>query len=157
MTKQELIEQLEEIENDIEDDVEDEKEEAAEEQQELMKDLAEEDIEAYGSVEPDKEYGLMKFLTEVRDIDDTTRTSYLTKTELGIPLFSVRFWENLKIIAIMRKRLLLAAFIQKKVLSTTTTGLSREGFLMNTTITKRKERTRNKQTNSSEKGVQIKK
>ena len=140
METEKLNEEIEELEDEIDDD----KEEAVEEQQELMKDLSEEDIEAYGSIESDKEYGLMKFLTEVRDIEDTTRTSYLTKSELGNPLFSVRFWENLKILAIMRKRPILAAFIQQKVLSTTTTGLSREGFLMNTTITRKKEKSRSK-------------
>jgi len=155
MGTEDIIEEIDEL----EDDIDDEKEEQVEEQQELMKDLSEEDIEDYGSIEPDKTYDLMKFLTEVRDQDDTTRTSYLTKTELGIPLFSVRFWENLKILAIMRKRLLLAKFIQSKILSTTSTGLSREGFLMNTTITRKKEKTRGKlnRFQNSEKEVSMKK
>jgi len=141
----------------IEEEIEDMKEEEAEEQQELMKDLSEEDIEDYGAVEPEKNFELMKFLTEVRDADDTTRTTYLTKSELGTPLFSVRFWENLKILAIMRKRTILAKFIQSKIFSTTSTGLSREGFLMNTTITKKKEKTRLRPTYINEKEVSVKK
>jgi len=140
-----------------EEEIEDMKEDEAEEQQELMKDLSEEDIEDYGAVEPEQRFELMKFLTEVRDKEDTTRTTYLTKSELGTPLFSVRFWENLKILAIMRKRLILARFIQNKIFSITSTGLSREGFLMNTAITKRKEKTRSSPTYIKEKEVSVKK
>lgn len=132
-----------------EDEIEDMKEDMMEDDKELQQELTDEEKEAYGVPEPEQTFERFKFLTEVRDRDDTLRTSYLTKGELGMPLFSVRFWENLKLIADLKDKQILAGFLHNKALATTHTGLSREGFLLNTAITKRKEqqksRTKSKQ------------
>ncbi len=124
---------------DIEEFEEEQAEEKKEEDQELMEELREEDAEAYGVPEPEQKYERFKFLTEAREMDDTIRTSYLTKSELGFPLFSVRFWLNLELLAALKKYDILRKYLNDKALVTTHTGLSREGFLMNTAITRRKE------------------
>jgi hypothetical protein len=129
-------------------EIEDMKEEIAEEQKEeereLLEEMKEEDAEAYGVPEEDEKFDRMKFLTEVRDRDDTIRTTYLTKTELGTPLFPVRFWLNLELLAKLKKYDIVEDFLYKKALVTTHSGLSREGFLVNTTVTRRKEMTKHK-------------
>lgn len=119
-------------------------EEDIEAQNELREELSEEDAEAYGITEPEKQYDRFKFLTEVRELPDTIRTSFLSKQELGSPLFPVRFWLNLEILARLRGYKLVGDFLLKKALITTHSGLSKEGFLLNTAITNRREALRKK-------------
>jgi len=129
---------------DLEEMEEEQAEEKKESEQELMEDLREEDAESYGVPEQARTFERFKFLTEVRDLPDTIRTSYLTKSELGFPLFSVRFWLNLKLLADLKEYNYLGDYLHNKALVTTHTGLSREGFLLNTAITKRKESKKHK-------------
>lgn len=129
---------------DVEDMKEDLLEEQKEEERELLEDMKEEDAEAYGVPEAEEKHDRFKFLTEIRDGDDTIRTTYLTKTELGVPLFSVRFWLNLQLLAELKKYKIISDYLYNKALVTTHSGLSREGFLVNTTVTKRKEMTKHR-------------
>jgi len=121
------------------DTVEDEKEEQREEDSELMEDLREDELIGYGSPQAEAVYERFKFLTEVRDNAETIKSSFLTKSELGTPLFSVRFWITQELKARAAGMDLLGDFLHLKAIGTTDTGLSREGFLINSAITKRKE------------------
>jgi len=123
----------------LEDLKEEMQEEDLEEQQELREELSESDSEAYGVSEPERVYERFKFLTEVRDMPETIKTGYLTKPELGFPLFPVRFWLNLELIAALKKYQILRDYLHDKSTITTSSSLSRDGFLLNTAITRRKE------------------
>ena len=70
--------------------------EAMEEQQEDamedQMDMTAEMQEMYGSPEPEQKYNQHTFIHKaVFDSNDTVRTTYLAKEELGKPLFTVRF------------------------------------------------------------------
>jgi hypothetical protein len=141
MTETEIIE-------DIEEEIELEKEEGLEDEQELRndlsEDLSEEDAGKYGVPDKEELYDRFKFLTEIRDLPDTIRTSNLSKGELGMPLFPVRFWLNLELYARIKGYDLLGAYLHEKAQTTTHTALSKEGFLVNSAITRRRETTRSR-------------
>jgi len=144
MGDKEDLEELEEYEQDVEEELEDLNADSIEDDMDLKEDLMEDEEAQPGVPQQDPYFDRMKFLTEVRDQPETVRTSYLTKEELGVPLFSVRFWLNLELIAAQKGYELLKLFLHNKTLATTHSGLSREGFLLNTAITKRRESARNR-------------
>lgn len=127
-----------------EQEAEDRLEEELETQRELQEDLSEEDAREYGAPEPEQIFERFKFLTEVRDRDDTIRTGFVNEEELGRPLFPVRFWNNLKAIAKMHNYDIVSKYCRDKALNITSSSLSRDGFLLNTSVTKRKERLKSK-------------
>lgn len=139
--------EIEDYEDELEQEIEDEKADQIEEDNDLREDLIDSQP---GVPQQDPSYERFKFLTEVREIPETIRTSYLTHAELGVPLFSVRFWMNLELIAAQKEYKYLKKFLHEKATVTTTSGLSREGFLMNTAITRRRESSRNKTKYSQE-------
>lgn len=134
----------EDVEEAMEDLKEEEAEDKAESDRELMEEMKEEDAEAYGYPEAEEKFERFKFLSEVRDREDTIRTSFLTKTELGTPLLPVRFWLNLKLLADLKRYDIVSGYLYNKAIVTTHSGLSREGFLLNIAVTKRKETAKRK-------------
>lgn len=139
---------LQEYEDEIEDEMEEEKVAATQEEIDLREDLTDDDNP--GAPKPDPAFERYKFLTEARDNSETIRTSFVTKEELGVPLFSIRFWLDLELIATQKKLELLKRYLHGKALVTTDTGYSREGFFLNTSITRRRELARNKTKYSQE-------
>ena len=140
------MESDEEFIDNYEDELEDDKLEELEDEKELREELEEDQIEDYGIPEAERNFDRMKFLTEIRDNNTTIRTANLSMPELGMPLFPVRFWINLALFAEAKNYKLLAAFLQEKAQVTTHSSLSKDGFLVNASYTRRKEstRTRNK-------------
>ena len=133
------------IEEQLADIDEEAQEERMETDQELREELSDDDIDAYGYPKQAENLDNIKFLKDVSKSDDTIRTSLLTKGELGVPLFSVRFYLKLEQMTRLRgeeKYGIIADYMRHKAFLTTDTGLSREGFLMGLAVTKRKETTK---------------
>ena len=109
------------------------------EQQDFMDDMKEEQLE--DSMLPEQERLLDKylFLNNVKESDNTIKTSYLTKTELGKPLFPVRFWMELATYAELKGYHIVKEYCISKAKNITDTGLSNEGFLLGLVVTKRRE------------------
>lgn len=124
---------------------EEEIEEKREEEQELLEDMKEDDAGSYGLPEVEKNYEKFKFLTDVKESQDTVRTTFVTREELGRPLFSLRFYINLEKMARLKAYNLVADYLHHKAITTTDTGLSSEGFLMNLAVKKTTEKLKRKQ------------
>lgn len=109
-----------------------------EEQTDIQKEIMEiEQAGNYGE-EADNNSSL-KFLRDVLTSPDRLKTAYLTWEELGKPTFSTRFWLNLSnTCEELFKMKLVADYCKKKAMITTDTSLSREGFIIQTSVTQKK-------------------
>jgi hypothetical protein len=94
----------------------------------------------YGAQIPEEKNTLHTFLFRIATSDDTTKTGYLKEEELGTPEFSVRsnksfaLWSD-KVI----RNTYLKEFFEKDSEDTTSTSLSRDGFLDKLAVLTRKE------------------
>ena len=112
--------------------------------------------EAYGAPEQEQQSNAHTFLREaVFDSQDTTKTSFLTESELGRPLFNVRFLAD--IYDICRHYLdpickqlnispeennRIAKYFWEKSQNVTNTGMSNKGFAMQLNVTRKLNTTR---------------
>ena len=110
-----------------------------EEQQDFMDDIREEQMEEGMTPETEKILDKYKFLNEVKESDNTIKTSYVTKAELGKPLFPVRFWLEIASYAKLKNYDTIRKYCLEKANNITDTGLSNEGFLLGLVVTKRRE------------------
>lgn len=108
---------------------------------------------AYGESQPEQILNPSAFLHRAAfETDNTLRTTYLTETELGRPLFSVRFLLDLNNIShhyltpVIKqiyeetgvvKQNKIAEYFQEKIKNITGSGMSNEGFAMNLNVTKK--------------------
>lgn len=137
-TPQEILEDLQindEIEEEIDDDL---REENLDEDTELQQEL--QDIEPGAIPQPEDNNNLLKFLKEeVLGSPDRFKTGFLTWEELGKPTFSTRFWLNLSnTCANLFEFHQVAEYCKSKAAITSDTSLSRDGFIISTTVTQRK-------------------
>ncbi len=110
--------------------------------------------EAYGAPEPEERQNAHSFLHRATfDSDDTTKTSWLSESELGRPLFSVRFLLDMEDISKfyidpLAKQLnvenKIADYFLQKIHNTTDSGMSNKGFAMNLNVTRKMDTTRRK-------------
>ncbi len=131
-------------------EVEDAREEQAEDDMEYNKEL----LEAYGYPTPDPKYNQHVFLHKAAfESADTVRTTFLSKEELGRPLFSVRFMLDLKILADHmlanpfsnpNPQNKISQYFLDKVQNVTSSGMSNEGFAMNLNVTQKRDMIRKK-------------
>ncbi len=122
-------------------------------QQNQMEDSAEWQ-DAYGSPEPDEQQNAHTFIHKATfDSDDTVRTTWLSESELGRPLFSVRFLLDMEDISKfyidpLAKRMKvenrIADYFANKIQNTTDSGMSNKGFAMNLNVTRKMDTTRRK-------------
>jgi len=115
------------------------KEEDLAQQQEFMDDVKEEQLEESMLPEQEKLLDKYLFLNNVKESDNTIKTSFLTKAELGKPLFPVRFWLELATYAQLKGYDIVKDYCIDKAKNITDTGLSNEGFLLGLVVTKRRE------------------
>lgn len=128
----------EEIEE-AEDELDAEKEELKEDDLELSQELQ----EAYGSPEPEEKHTPHTILDKAMfKRDDTLRTTFLTESELGRPLLSVRFLLDLHKSALHYDLPLLKEYYRNKIENITKSGLSNKGFGMNLNVTQKRDTTR---------------
>lgn len=126
------------IDEEFEDELEEEnKEENLEEDVELQQELQE--LDSGPHPESEDAPNVLNFLNKVLESPDRFKTAYLTWEELGKPTFSTRFWLNLSntcedLFGMKR----VAAYCNMKARITTDTSLSREGFMITTSVTQKK-------------------
>lgn len=145
--KQKEIEAIEEAEEQFEDELEDDAIENYEADKDLREDVAEAPpgySDMYGAPSEQEQHNLHSFLTGVLKADDRIKTSFLTVPELGKPVFSVRFWLNIASYSKLKGFDLVHNYAIQKAKNTTDTGLSREGFIINTSVTQKKVRARHR-------------
>lgn len=105
----------------------------ADEAREAIKELA-----GYAPL-PEEKQNVHVFLNKVSESKDTTKTGFLTETEVGIPQHPTRMFKGL---ALHAKMIMdnedLADYFNKESEVLTSTSLSREGFLVKqATVTRR--------------------
>ncbi len=134
---------LEEMQSQQEDDASETQAEQMMNQQEFQ--------EGYGAPEPEEKQNQFQFLNKaVFDSPDYTRTTFLTESELGRPLFNVRFLLDMhdiskyyldSMIKAMggepNKDNKIAGYFWEKIQNITGSGMSNKGFAMNLSVTKK--------------------
>lgn len=131
---------MEVIEEAIEADIEEEmREDSLDDDMDTQGDLGEDSGEG-GHMQEDTP-NVLNFLENILKSDNRFMTANLTLEELGRPTFSARFWLNLRNTS---KELfnmpLVAAYCEMKARVTSDTSLSREGFMVSTSVTQKKVR-----------------
>ncbi len=144
LSDQELVQMQEDLEEAEEDKVED--------QLELSQDMQ----ELYGAPVESQQHNQHTFIHKAAfDSRDTIRTTFLTESELGRPLFSVRFLSDLNKIASYyldpilielkldpKKYNGIANYFWEKNQNITNSGMSNKGFAMNLNVTQKKDMVR---------------
>lgn len=121
-----------EMEDEFSDDV---REDSIEEDMETQKEEGELD----SGVIPQEQRNILKFLKEILEADDRFKTANLTWEELGKPTFSTRFWLNLaNTCEKLFKFEVVALYCRRKAMVTTDTSLSRDGFMIGTSVTQKR-------------------
>jgi len=147
-TEEEIMEEVQEM-----------QEEQTEDSELDRMELSQEMQEAYSAPEPEEVQNQASFLHKAAFYSpDTTRTTFLHESELGRPLFSVRFimeLENLsayylgelcKELNIENK---IEEYFHQKRETITSSGMSNKGFAMNLNVTRKIDATRKRTRESS--------
>ena len=127
-------------EDEVRDEIEDSKDEAEDREDGFGVD--EDFANEYGSPTPEELNNQWSIIKNAIDKDDALRTTLLLPEELGRPLFSVRFYMDLKYLSEYYNAPILSNYFESKVKNITSSGMSREGFIMNLAATRRRETTR---------------
>jgi len=127
-----------EIESEMHEDLqEDQVEDDMDDQNDIQEDL--QDLQPGAIPHQEEHHSTLKFLQDILDSPDRYKTANLTWEELGRPTFSTRFWLNLSNTCDKLFDLpLVAAYCRMKAGITSDTSLSREGFMISTSVTQRK-------------------
>jgi len=143
---QEELEQIEEQQEELE---EDNREDSFEDNQELQ--------EEYGYPQLEEKHNAHAIIAKSLDKIDTVRTTYLTESELGRPLFSVRFLSDLHDDAKRCDLERLENYYWEKIQNITSSGMSNKGFVMNLNVTQKRDTTRRKTRELPQKELETKK
>jgi len=130
---------------------EEEKEEAMEDQEDLRQDM----MDTYPVPEPEEMVNSHSFLHKAAfGSGNTVRTTFLSESELGRPLFNIRFLSDMEDIAkhyvdpllkkygMKTKQNLIALYFWNKRENVTESGMSNKGFAMNLNVTRKVDATR---------------
>ena len=128
------LDELEEAEDEMDDDDEDAKEEAFEKNLELQED--------YSAPEMEEKHNANLIINKALERPDTVRTTFLTESELGRPIFSVRFMSDLHDDALRLGLDRIANYYYEKIQNVTSSGMSYKGFMMNLNVTQNKDQVR---------------
>ncbi len=135
----EEIEEGERIEEEINEEIDEEiKEEATDADVDIQEELN--DLEPGAIPQQEETHNTLKFLKEdVLGADDRFKTANLTWEELGRPTFSTRFWLNLaNTCQYLFDFGVVSEYCKHKARITTDTSLSRDGFIISTSVTQRR-------------------
>ena len=100
--------------------------------------INEEIAEGYGYPTEQEKLNQWKIFNDAIKAVDTTRTTYLTKGELGRPLFSVRFYLQCYNRAKAFNAPLIMDYFRKKARVITDSGMSNEGFILKMNVSSNK-------------------
>lgn len=130
----------EEIEKELDDEMtnEDNSLNEAEDKLDINMDMA----ENYGAPEPSEKINQYTITKTAIESKDPTRTTFLKREELGIPLFSVRFYLSCKSICQTYNCKLLEDYFNSHINNITSSGMSNEGFIMKLNVTNKRDVTR---------------
>lgn len=129
---QEMLEQ--ELEEDMDEDM---REDGMEDDADLQEELS--DISPGAVPIPEEQENAFTFLKKILDADDRLKTAYLTWQELGKPTFPVRYWISLANTCQQLYELdKVASYCLIKAHVTSDTSLSRDGFIINTSVTQKR-------------------
>ena len=94
----------------------------------------------FGAQVPEDKHTLHTFLFRIATSDDTTKTGNLTNDELGNPEFPVRSYKSFALWSdkVIRNKYL-KEYFEKESEDTTSTSLSRDGFLDKLAVLTKKE------------------
>ena len=112
----------------------DDKEDSLQDQQDLL--------EEYGAPELEEKHNPHTIISKALEKQDTVRTTFLTESELGRPLFSVRFLSDLHDDALRHKLHRISGYYWEKIQNITSSGMSNKGFVMNLNVTQKRDTTR---------------
>ena len=145
----------EELTPEILEDMEDLQEDELEDQQENQFQNSQENQEIYGYPEPDEKHNQHAFISKtVFESPEVEKISYLMESELGKPLFNIRFLLDmeditkhyidplLKELGIPKESNRIANYFRNKIYNICSSGLSREGFIQNMNVTRRMDTTK---------------
>ena len=112
-------------------------------EQELTEDekkVLSEYLDGYGAAIPEDKHTLHTFLHRIATSDDTTKTGYLRDEELGTSEFPVRSYKSFALWSdkVIRNKYM-KEYFEKESEDTTSTSLSRDGFLIKTSVLTKKE------------------
>lgn len=120
-----------------EEESEDQKEEMMEDDMDVQNELAQLEETQYPT--PERQESTLKFLKDILGADDRFKTANLTWEELGKPTFSTRFWLNLSNTCQQLFEMPdVSDYCKLKARVTTDTSLSRDGFMVSTSVTQKR-------------------
>ena len=113
---------------------------AEEELNEEEKKVLNEYFNSYGASIPEDKHTLHTFLFRIATSKDTTKTGNLSSEELGNPEFPVRSYKSFALWSekVIRNNYM-KEFFEKESENTTSTSLSKDGFLIKTSVLTKKE------------------
>ena len=136
-------EMLEELEEHQEDETADAQEESALNNQEFQ--------EAYGSPEPEPVFNQHAFISGTLNFDSPEKVTYLSESELGRPLFNMRFLLDVEDIVkhylddLFKRHNVenkVSKYFRRKINNFADSGMSNQGFIQNMNVTKKMDMTR---------------
>jgi len=107
--------------------------------------------EAYGVPEPDPQFNQHVFLAKSLEFDESEKVTFMSESELGRPLFNLRFLLDIEDIAKyyldkMAKEFgcenKIAIYFREKINNICASGMSNKGFVQNLNVTRRMDTTR---------------
>ena len=110
-------------------------------------------LTGYGAQVPEDKHTLHTFLFRIATSDDTTKTGNLKEEELGVPEFPVRSYKSFALWSdkVIRNSYF-KEYFEKESEDTTSTSLSREGFLDKLAVLTKKELADTTKRHSTNKG-----
>lgn len=126
--------EIEELEDDEEDELLDKKEDDLFDNVDIEND--------YGAPMPEEKHNAHTILDKAIERRDSTRTTFLTESELGRPVFSVRFLSDLEDDAKRLNLVRIENYYHEKIQNVTGTGMSNKGFAMNLNVTQKRDTVR---------------
>ncbi len=107
--------------------------------------------ESYGAPEPEERHNQHKFISDSLNFSEPEKVTYMSESELGNPLFTLRFLLDIEDICKyylddMCKGLnspnKIALYFREKIINMSSSGMSNKGFIQNLNVTKKMEATR---------------
>lgn len=120
--------------------------------------------QAYGSPEPEEKHNQHTFLATSLYFNEPEKVTFMSESELGVPLFNLRFLLDIEDIAKyylddtakdLELRNKIADYFREKINNICSSGMSNKGFVQNLNVTKRMDTTRHRIRSNRMKGGNV--
>lgn len=107
--------------------------------------------EVYGSPEPEEKHNQHTFISNSLTFDEPEKVTFMSESELGTPLFNLRFLLDIEDICKyylddLSNRFTttnrISQYFREKIINIASSGMSNKGFIQNLNVTKKMEATR---------------